>query len=305
MDVLTRLLSLEPTPMADLAAWRSRFECFATEVADPFACAVLGGAVSDRLGYAFASGFTAAMSSVLPGPRWVAMAASEDRGAHPRRIKTSVANQQGRLLLRGAKTWCTLGTVADDLLVMVRDGDDEAGRPRIRALRIEADRPGVVRTALPHSPVVPEIPHASLRFEDVVVSKDDWLPGDGYIRYLKPFRTIEDLYVMGALCAHLFTTGRTLSWDETLLESFLASLIAIEGLTKRDVSEPSVHLALAGVLGELEARFEAVDAAMMSAGETGARWKRDRGLVRIAQGARDKRRERAWQAVLQPRHDRT
>ena len=48
----------------------------------------------------------------------------------------------------------------------------------------------------PPTPFAPEIPHARITLANVTVRDEDVLPGDGYARYLKPFRTIEDTFVL-------------------------------------------------------------------------------------------------------------
>src|SRR4051794_21930260 len=81
--------------------------------------AVVGGARADRVGYAFALGYTAAVEA-LAGDVSAALCATEDGGNHPQAIETRLVD--GRVT--GKKAWATLADRADHLLIVARDGSD-------------------------------------------------------------------------------------------------------------------------------------------------------------------------------------
>ncbi len=163
----------------------SRVEAFDTRFTDTVDRAAFGGFSSDRLGFAFVAGYRAALQRLVPslGGRRACLCATEEGGAHPRAIKATLAD--GRL--RGTKTFATLASHAEELLVVVSVGERE-GRNELRVARIPRSRAGVVVEEKAPWPVAPEIPHAIVRFEDVAVAEGDLLEGDGYARYLKPQR---------------------------------------------------------------------------------------------------------------------
>src|SRR4051794_33017827 len=65
--------------------------------------AVIGGARADRLGYAFAIGYSAALEALV-GEGDAALCVTEDGGNHPKAIQTRLVD--GRVT--GSKRWATL-----------------------------------------------------------------------------------------------------------------------------------------------------------------------------------------------------
>jgi hypothetical protein len=163
---------------------------------------------------------------------------------------------------------------------------------------IDAHREGVRFSELPPAPFVPEIPDAELELRDVAVSPEEVLPGDGYTRYLKPFRTVEDCHVHAAFLGWVLQVGRRSGWPERVQDEALALVVAMRGLALADPASPAVHVALGGTL-ELCQRFvrgldelwPQVDAL------TRERWERDKRLLGVAGKARMKRHEVARQRL--------
>jgi hypothetical protein len=304
-DLLHFLLTTppEPAPLGSLDDWWRQHRGLASRFATPVDHAFAGGFKADRLGYAFASGYHAALRSLfprMPADHRAALCATEAGGAHPSAMRTSLSGGEGQgpLRLNGSKAFVTLGTQADTLFVVASEGVDAQGRNRLRVVMIDARRPGLSLNNLPEVPFVPEIPHAELRLEDVAVSPDEVLPGDGYTRYVKPFRTVEDCHVHAALLGWLLQVARRSGWPEPLQDELLAVAVAIRGLALADPTSSAVHVALGGVLdlsqrlvqglGEQWARVDAL---------TRERWERDRSLLGVAGKARLKRREVARQRL--------
>jgi alkylation response protein AidB-like acyl-CoA dehydrogenase len=198
--------------------------------------------------------------------------------------------------LTGEKSFVTLGTFARRLLVVATDGLRIDGRPKIAVVSVEA-RPGLSVVPLPEGPFIPEIPHAALVLEEALVAPHEILDGDGYDRYLKPFRTIEDIHVHAALLGWLLQIARR-RWSQAECEQILGCAAAIGALAQIDATLPAGHIALAGamrnvrlLLERLEERWTEVDA------PTRARWERDRRLLSVAQKARAQRLEAAWRRI--------
>lgn len=290
-----------PAPVSDVALWRARDAEVRRRFAPAIEHAFVAGFEMDRLGWAFASGYQAAGRALFGddmGDALGALCATEDGGAHPRAIATTLhASDDGSLVLDGHKTYVTLGTHAEVLHVVASEGLGPDGRPRLVVVRIERTRAGVHVTPLPPTPFVPEIPHARLELRAVAVSPDDILPGDGYTRYLKPFRTVEDLHVHAALLGQLIQLARRAD-----LRSSVERLAALAGcastLAAAEASAPETHVALGGLLALTRAELDAIAPAWERVdSETRTRWERDRALVEVAARARAARLASAWERL--------
>lgn len=287
-----------PPPPRDLTLrgfWEAH-ERRAAAFATPIDRAIVGGFAADRLGFAFATGYRAALDALLDAPCASVLCATEEGGAHPRAIHTALApDAAGSLRLTGKKRWATLATEAEVLLVVASTGTDTAGRNALRLVRVRAGAPGVRLTSMPTTPFAPEIPHAELELDGVLVEDGDVLEGDGYERYLKPFRTIEDAHVHGALLGYLIGLARRRAWPETWIERAVAALLSIRAIAVEPPSAIETHIALAGLLdltrglvADADPFWSRVDP------EEHERWTRDQPLLGVAGKARAARRDRAW-----------
>jgi alkylation response protein AidB-like acyl-CoA dehydrogenase len=262
----------------------------------PIDHAVRGGHAADRLGAAFVAGYSAALRALVPdAPLRTSLCATEEGGAHPRAIATTLADG----VLRGKKKWSTLATEAELLLVVASIGADTAGRNRLRLVRVAPGASGVTITPMPPPPFAPEIGHAEITFDGVAVAPGDVLPGDGYDDYLKPFRTVEDVHVHAALLGWMLALGERHRWPHDLVERMLATVAALRTIAASPPLAPETHLTLAGTIAltrELVERapWDALDA------DTLARWRRDRPLLEVAGRARTARLEAAWQRLTSP-----
>ena len=304
--LLTRLLSDDPTPLAavDLDSFFRAHRARNGSFERPIDRAILGGFSADRVGYAFVAGYRNALQALAPEldkEQVVALCATESGGNHPRAIETKLENNE----VTGRKRWTTLGGRASSLLVVASIGE-ENGRNRLKVVRVRADRPGVRIVPMAEAPFVPEIPHAEVHLDHVKVDDADVLPGDGYDRYLKPFRTVEDLHVHGALLGYLIGVARRASWPREVIEE-LASLVAsVRMLAGEEPLAPATHVALAGLLAQAKRALERMEACWSTVDEgTRTRWERDRAILGVAGKARDARRDAAWRALQegQPRSE--
>src|SRR5262245_15884264 len=190
----------------------------------PFDRAAVTASTADRVAGAFVAGYQAALRQLVPDlpiDRVVCLCATEEGGAHPRAIRTELRGD----VVSGRKQWVTGGPSADELLVVASTGIDEAGRNRLRVARVDARGPGVAIEAMAPTSFVPEIPHATVRLENAPVLAV--LPGDGYDDYLKPFRTIEDAHVFGAVLAWVLGVARRSGWPHEACERIVAVLIVL------------------------------------------------------------------------------
>ena len=110
--------------------------------------------------------------------------------AHPRAIATKLESDGDGFTLTGRKKWVTGGPLADLLLVVASTGTDDAGKNRLRLVRVDARAPGVRIEPMPPTPFVPEIPHAQVVLEgpDLVAHR-----GLGEVEPLRRLREVQGL----------------------------------------------------------------------------------------------------------------
>ena len=301
-------------PYDDLAAWLGELpKCPFT---GPVERALWAGLHADRLGYAFVGGYGAALArlveyvgaaqGIAPGrafperplPPRVCLCATESGGAHPRAIATRLEEQGGALVLDGEKTFATLATVADELLVVASRGLEADGKNRLCLVRVKPGAKGVEIVPRPETPFTPEIPHALVRFKGVVVENEDVLPGDGYEQWVKPFRTIEDTHVVAATVGYLQGAARAYDFGHGISAELISLSLSLIDVGARDPSAPLTHIVLAGLLGTTRRLVASLDEAWAKAPEEErTRWFRDRPLLMVAENARSKRTDKAWKLL--------
>lgn len=291
-SILQQIIDSEtPDVISDASTWWAQHRSLISKHPTPQASAMLGGARADRIAWAFASGYHAALQSLIPGQdplRTCALCATEAQGVHPRHIETTL----GPAGLSGEKSFVTLGTLAERLLIVARVGEKD-GRPELGLFEVEASAKGITFMEAPPVPFAPEIAHARIAL-DSVQAFTHW-PGDGWTEYLKPFRTIEDIYVHLAALSWLMACGIRFGWPQERIEAAAGLTTALYTLTFASFTAPATHLALAGCIRQTTTLIAALDEAWNKAPEADRqRYERDRPLLEIASQARAQRRARAW-----------
>jgi alkylation response protein AidB-like acyl-CoA dehydrogenase len=306
-DVLGHILKSRGDAAAcpEVATWWPRYRSLAAVWRNPLDRAIAGGFDADRLGWAFASGYQAALHALfptLPEDRICALCVTEAEGNHPRAIQSTLRRvgpaHGGGWRLDGAKRWTTLGPEGGLFLVAARDEAASGERIALRVARVPSDAHGVTIEVMADTRFVPEVPHARLRFDNVALPNDALLPGDGYEDYVKRFRTVEDIHVHAATLAYLVREARRLAWPHAWIERAAAQLHALRSLAAEDPSLPATHIALAGALANGAALIAEADSHWARAqDEAAARWQRDRELLKVASKAREQRTARAWERL--------
>lgn len=284
----------------DVAAWWPRHIEIALAWSTPIDRAIAGGHAADRLGWAFASGYQAALHALVPAladDRMAAFCVTEAEGNTPRAIRSALRRDGSGYVLDGSKRWTTLGPSGAVFLVAARDEAACGERVALRIARVDSAAPGVRVESMPPTRFVPEVPHAQVHFSGVRVAAADLLPGDGYDLYVKRFRTVEDLHVNAAMLAYLVREGSRLAWPKEWIERTIAVLSAERALALDDPAQAAVHIALAGALALGRSLIAEAEASWSkSAGDPGfVRWQRDRELLGVAGKARAMRTQRAWE----------
>lgn len=288
-------------PIHDLRGWWRR-HCDATRsFSSPGALAVVTGFLSDRLGYAFASGYQSAVHAAWPNldpQRVAALCVSEANGNGPRDMQTQIQLRGDTVIVSGEKSFATLGTFAQELLVVGRVGE-VAGRPRLGIVLVDSDASGAQLT--PHKALsfAPEIPHAHLQL-DVRVPAHRLSPDDGWDHLVKPFGAMEDALVRAAICGHLVGVARYRSWPVEELDALGAAATALAAFdVATDLRSAAVWRVLEATLVYADTTIAQADQRLTKAAaddlndEVAQRWVRDRPLMFLARGRRAARLSRA------------
>ncbi len=287
----------EPAPVMSLDAWWIRHLRAAGPAPHPIDGTILAAARMDRLGYAVASAYASALSQLVPdvGPARVALAASEEGSAHPRTLRARLEPDGDGYRLWGDKQPVTLGAEADELLVVASEGVDAEGVNHLVLVDLPSRREGIRRELLAPLAFAPELCHARVRFEGVRVEAHERLDGDGYVAYLKPFRTLEDVHLHAAVLVHLLGVARAADWPRSVRQELLTLLVAARALAFGDPRSAALHLALAGEITRARLLIEETrDLWTSVSDEVRERWERDRLLLDVAKRARARRLEVAW-----------
>lgn len=292
--MILRFLIEEDTSVAPIESvddCHARIAPLDARFSNPVERAAAGGFVADRIGYAFLAGYRAALSKLDPSLGRASLAASETGGAHPRAIETTLRPHDDAFVLDGDKTFATLASAADVLLVVASRGKD-GDRNHLQIARIPSKREGV--TIRDRDPIAfaPEIPHARVALRSVRVEPSEILEGDGYTRWLKPFRTTEDVHVIAAWLGHVVRLVRAYDEPRELVEKALAAIAALRTIGEEDPLDPAAHIALAGVLGVAAELASGVTLAKADEAVR-TRWQRDLPILAVAGTARNARLEAA------------
>ena len=259
------------------------------------------GFTADKIAFAFLSGFHTALESLLPFlkvDQAAAFCISEKEGNHPQQIKTSISKEtQDEKLwrLNGVKTFVTCATKADVLFIAVSAGVDESGRNKLRLVQIDSKSKGVSIESLKPLGFIPEIDHGCVQLDGVIIDDHQILPGDGYTKYIKPFRILEEMHVSAALLGYICRKSFQHKWSTVIRERVISLIVLIQQLLAMDPASSSLHIAFAGfqqqmntLMGDLLPCWEAVGQ------EQKNEWLRDIQVFSIAETARKKRLIKAW-----------
>ena len=278
-------------PAQPLDDWFAALQTALGEV-EPWSLALRGGRLAATPGLAFLAGYQAALRVLWPSaPKGLgALCVTENKSTRPADMHTRLRG----LTLSGRKDFVTAAEAADWLLVAARD--EAAGAPVHLSLAVVyRGAPGVRIEPLPNLPLMPDIGHARLHLDH---AHCELLAGDGWDAYVKPFRSIEDLYVFSAVTAWLFGVGQDSGWPQSLQLRLLALLAGCAELTRHCPNAATSHVLLAGLFAQLAALRAEIDTAMQAGPALWAQlWQRDHHLLNIAASARAKRLEKALQGL--------
>jgi len=258
----------------------------------PFELAVLGGRAMATPGLAFLLGYQAALRVLWPSaPSSLgALCATERRSVRPADMRTRLED----LRLTGSKDFVTAGLEAQWLLVAARS-EAPGAAPQLNLAVVYPGVHGVTLEPLPTLPLMPEVGHGRVLLDHAAC---ELLAGDGWDVYVKPFRSLEDLYVLTALTAWLYGVGQECAWPQGLRLQLLGLLAGCAEGSRQCADSVACHLLLGGLFAQFQALRGEIDAALAMGPEHWAQiWQRDQGVMALAAAAREKRLNKAWTAA--------
>jgi hypothetical protein len=250
----------------------------------PFELAVLGGRLMATPGLAFLVGYQAALRMLWPSAPLSlgALCATEQRSLRPADMQTRLSG----LRLSGRKDFVTAGNAADWLLVAARS-EEPGADPRLSLAVIYRDEPGVRVEKLAPIPLMPDISHGCLFLDNALC---ELLAGDGWNAYIKPFRTLEDIYVLSAMTAWLYGVGQECDWPQGLQLRLLGLLAGCAEASRQPPTSLAGHVVLGGLFAQFEGlKVEVNEALAGGPQEWAVMWQRDQAVMELAAGARGKR----------------
>jgi len=250
----------------------------------PFELAVAGGRLMATPGLAFLVGYQAALRMLWPSAPLSlgALCATEQRSLRPADMQTRLTD----LRLSGRKDFVTAGDAAEWLLIAARS--EAPGDPvRLSLAVVYPDEPGVRLEKLPAIALMPDISHGRLFLDN---AQCELLAGDGWDAYVKPFRTLEDVYVLSAMTAWLYGIGQDSDWPQALQLRLLALLAGCAEVSRQAPNNAAGHVLLGGLFAQFEGLKVEIDQALADGPpHWAAMWQRDQAVMALAAGARGKR----------------
>lgn len=250
----------------------------------PFELAVAGAKLMATPGLAFLVGYQAALRMLWPSAPLSlgALCATEQRSLRVADMQTRLRD----LRLTGRKDFVTAGDAADWLLVAARS-EEPGDAPRLSLAVVYPGEPGVRLEKLAPMPLMPDIGHGRLFLDNALC---ELLAGDGWDAYVKPFRTLEDIYVLSAMTAWLFGVGQDSDWPQTLQLRLLALLAGCAEVSRQAPNNPAGHVLLGGLFAQFDGLKAEVNQALADGPpQWAAMWQRDQAVMDLAAGARGKR----------------
>jgi alkylation response protein AidB-like acyl-CoA dehydrogenase len=162
-------------------------------------------------------------------------------GAHPRHVKTTAQRKGDRYEITGEKAYLTNGPFADFFMVFSVTGF-QGDRKEFTFIIVPRDAKGVHPGPLMEIDFLKPSPHCGVRFDHCLVPLSNQLGENGtaYEKMSKPFRSLEDVLLMGPV-----TGGMKLQLEMLLGLIQKTGPRDMEGLKDR--------------LGEIQVSLEAID----------------------------------------------
>ena len=220
--------------------------------------AIWGGFNVQQFSFAFLAGYQAALSKMFPGiasGKLKALCVSEENGAHPKAIETSLHNSK----INGLKTYVTAGTEAEYLMVLCRTNEISNGRQMLKMVHLPVAMQQIQISDF-ELPFMREIRHGSVNLTETPIESDQILEGDGYKLYVKPFRTYEDIFLGISYQSMLLRQAIAYNWEETLRDKLILNIFTLKNLSYLAPSDPETVLLVQAAENNFEQLLPIIEA---------------------------------------------
>ncbi|MEH6449930.1 MAG: hypothetical protein V7765_14755 [Oleispira sp.] len=180
------------------------------------------GAQAATPGMAFLAGYQNAIRCLdpnCPDDELAAFCVSEKGIKKPWDMETCISSSEEGCYLNGQKGYVML--LPDELDRMYVVAKNAEGQ--LRCLYLPASSSGISATETLLAPFVEDIPHARVRFDQVLIPAESLFDIDGHQQANKPFRYWEDIHVALAMMAwvlrELIDNGQSLAQRDDLVQS--------------------------------------------------------------------------------------
>lgn len=297
--------ALERKTYQSMAEWFKEFNLHTRRFERSIDRAIYGGRLSRNVGFAFISAYQSAIEALFQAEdkRLSSFCVTEEKGNHPRAIETRLIQESGKLYISGSKKFVSGANDSECLYVACRDeregsGFDSEGRPLIKMVKIFTESEGLEITAMPALGFVPEVSHGKVLFHKVALTEAQICEGDGYLNYVKAFRSYEDLHVLAALIAYRLGEAIEGNWPNNVIEDHISLLLALHSISEMDLNKSAAHIALAACRSKLEELINNTNKYFAeSSPDAYQAWCRDQVLLNIAKAAHEKRTQKAWELI--------
>lgn len=296
---------IERYPFDSMSDWFKAFNQNSRSYSRPIDRAIIGGRFSVSVGFAFAAAYQSAIEALFQpdGMYLSSFCVTEEKGNHPRALEARLVEGSGKLYISGHKTFVSGANDSERLYIACRDerkgqGIDSNGRPIIKMVSVMPNDKGVDVQAMPALGFVPEVSHGQVTLNKVSINDTQIYAGDGYLEYVKAFRSYEDVHVLAAITAYRLAEAIDQRWPKDVHEAHIALLLALRSIADMELTHAAAHIALAGCRAQLEQLITATNKHFEDGAPIAYRnWCRDQILLNIAKKAHHKRTASAWDTL--------
>jgi len=251
------------------------------------------GLRSANLSQAFSLGYRCALQRLCPElnqKEWAAFCVTEESGAHPKKLKTTVS---AKGVLNGAKSFVSMADRAKQLLIIAVEGYAE-DRPILKAVQVELPVIGLDLTVLPSMGMLPGVAHGKLVLNEV---QGSILKGDGYLDFNKKFRSIEDAHLLMAFTSLILSKVVRCKLNDNLIDDCMVIITSLLNLEFDD--KPFNVLQFSGLYRSFDLlKFKFEEGFKNSSSDFFREWNRDSKVFTLANKAKKINRNKAVAGLL-------
>lgn len=289
-----------------MSEWFAHFKQATGSFSNSIDRAILAGRMSASVGFAFAGAYQSAIEALfgLEEALLASVCVTEAGGNHPRAINARLYTEKAQLYLSGEKSFVSGAEDAGMIYVACRDerrgdGLDLSGRPLIKVIALNTQLEGIAIQEMPSLGFVPEISHGKVILDRVAIKESYILQGDGYLQYVKAFRTYEDLHVCAAIAANRMAEAIASDWGQGAIEKHIALILSLREVNAMQLDSSAAHIALSACRSQLNELIAATNTLFeQSNTQKYQNWQRDSRLLKVAGKAHETRTRKAWEDIL-------